>query len=184
MRYPLSIFHYFALILSVLLTGVVSAQPPRKPMASQFRALVLRSPFTIRQASSALAPTSPLANDWMLGSIRPCGEGNWSVTLINKKNRKQRIRLLPGFEADGFELLDVKQDLSESTNSEVQVRKGSQTAWISYDEKLIKVKASTGRKAVTSKPVIRGVVPQRRIAAPASGQSSGSRARRVTLPKK
>ena len=50
----------------------------------------------------------------MLGSIRPnAGDGKgWSVTLINKKDRKQRVRFLPGFSADGFQLLEVSQDTS------------------------------------------------------------------------
>ena len=79
--------------------------------------------------------SSPLEKDWMLGSIRPNTDGKgWSVTLINKKDRKQRVRFLPGFSADGFQLLEVNQDISNPKASKVQVRQGTQTAWISYDE--------------------------------------------------
>lgn len=159
--------------------GSSSAEPPRKPDFSQFRTLVQRSPFTIRPASRAFAPTSSLEQEWMLGSIRPDGD-SWRVTLINKKDREQRIRLIPGFPTEGFELLNVKQDLTEPMESEVEIRKGGQTGRIRYDQKLIQVKSSSGKKPSPMKPVSL----DKRIAVPTSAQNSTSRSRRVIMPKK
>ena len=149
------------LFCTTLLIGLISvnalwAAPPRKPTAAQFNALVARSPFTIRAASDRSQPLSPLEKDWMLGSIRPnvTGEG-WSVTLIHKdKNkRKQRIRFVPGFSVSEFELLEVKQDTAEPMQSKVRVRKGTQEAWIGYDENLIKVRPQSPQKQVSNKIV-------------------------------
>ena len=167
------------LCVSVWVAGSASAAPPRKPMASQFSKLITSSPFTIQPSSNGSVVSSPLERDWMLGSIRPSGDG-WSVTLINKKNRKQRIRLLPGFDADGFKLLDVSQDLKNSKNSRVQVSKGGTEAWITYDEKLIKVRASGTTKTLSSKRV----TPNKRGVAPIPPKPSASRTRRVVVPKK
>ena len=107
----------------------------------------------------------------MLGSIRPdvTGEG-WSVTLINKKNRKQRIRFLPGFSASGYELLDVKQDTADPMQSKVMVRKGTQEAWIGYDENLIKVRPQSPQKQISNKPV--KPVPTRAAVTPVSSSKA------------
>ncbi|MEJ6572200.1 MAG: hypothetical protein QNL01_08505 [Akkermansiaceae bacterium] len=141
----------FALVGSILFAGIVIAKPPKKPNVGQFTKLISYSPFTIKPTPPPRGENiSPLERDWMLGSIRPSGNG-WSVTLINKKDRKDRIRLIPGFSAGDFQLLEVKQDSHSQENSKVRVRKGSQTAWISYDEKLIKVRPSLASKASTKK---------------------------------
>ena len=179
MRQLSSIIYHTILCVSVWIAGSASAAPPKKPMASQFSRLVSNSPFTIQPSSSGSFQSSPLERDWMLGSIRPSGDG-WSVTLINKKNRKQRIRLLPGFDADGFKLLDVSQDLKNSENSRVQISKGGKEAWITYDEKLIKVRPSTTAKAAPSKRAI----PSKRGVTPIPLKPSASRTRRVIVPKK
>ena len=166
------------LCVSVWIAGSASAAPPKKPMAAQFSKLITSSPFTIQPASAGSFVSSPLERDWMLGSIRPSGDG-WSVTLINKKNRKQRIRLLPGFSADGFEILDVSQDINDPENSRVHIGKGSQKAWIGYDAKLIKARPAKTTNRSSPIPANLG----KRVATPTPGQASGSRQRRVVVPR-
>lgn len=130
------------------------AVPPRKPAASQFNILVAKSPFTIRATSEGTRSLSPLEKEWGLGSIRPnTGGTGWSVTLINKKDRKKRLRFVPGFSPEGYELLEVKQDTKSPKASEVKVSDGSQTAWISYDENLIKLRKTTQSKQLSSRPI-------------------------------
>ena len=180
MRYTFSIVYHIALSVSVGIVGGTSAAPPRKPNASQFNVLVTRSPFTIRSAATGLTSSSPLEREWMLGSIRPSGD-DWSVTLINKKNRKQRVRLLPDFPADGFELLDVMQDITSPGNSRVQIRRGSQTAWITKDDKLLKILNANTK---TNKTSIKAATSSKRVTPPTVRQTSGSRTRRVVLPQK
>ena len=137
------------LYVTGVLCGCVSlatAVPPKQPNVGQFSKLINESPFTVKPQPMKTKPKeTPLERDWMLGSIRP-SESGYAVTLINKKDRKDRIRFLPGLKAGDFELLDVKQDVKNSSNSRVQVRKGGQTAWLSYDEKLIKVRTTAVAK--------------------------------------
>ncbi len=152
MRNTLSILCLMTVLMGLMFVDVSFATPPRKPSASQFSVLVSRSPFTIRASSSVSRVTSPLEKDWMLGSIRPNTDGKgWAVTLINKKDRKNRVRFLPGFSADGFELLEVDQNMADPKASKVRVRQGSQTAWISYDENLIKVRSSASGQTKSSR---------------------------------
>lgn len=141
-----------SLVLAIVASSFVpaSAQVPRKPNPSQFSSLVTRSPFTIKPDPVRPDVVSPLERDWMLGSIVPDGDG-YAVTLINKKDRKDRIRFLKGFSAGEYKLLEVKQDSKSYKLSRVLISKGSQKGWISYDEKLIKVKPSVATKSKTSK---------------------------------
>lgn len=171
MRRAPTILFRTTLLVGIISANVLSAAPPRKPNVSQFNVLVARSPFTIKATSDGSQPMSPLEKDWMLGSIRPdvTGEG-WSVTLINKKNRKQRIRFLPGFPASGYELLDVKQDTADPMQSKVMVRKGTQEAWIGYDENLIKVRPQSPQKQISNKPV--KPVPTRAVVTPVSNSKA------------
>jgi len=162
------------LIVSLCLTGTASAKPPQKPSYSQFMPLIKYSPFTIKPTRPGSTQESPLEKDWTLASISPSVNG-YSVTLMNKKNRKDRIRFLPGFSAGEFQLLDVKQDSRSSKNSKVRIRKGSQTAWITYDEKLIKARSSVASK----KPVSNSKTSKRRSGPPIPGKPGVSRVRRV-----
>ena len=163
-----------ALLLFIALAGMVTAKPPQKPNIRQFADLIARSPFTIKPAPDRPDPVTPLERDWMLGSIRPSGNG-WSVTLINKKNRKDRIRIIPGFSSGEFQLLEVKQDPRSYKNSKVKVRKGSLTAWIGYDEKLVKVKPPVAAKSPQRKPA----ASSRRSGPPIPGRNSNKPTSRV-----
>ncbi len=142
---PLSV-----LLATVCLAHVASAKPPEKPNIAQFSGLIIRSPFTIKPTPDVVKADSPLERDWMLGSIRPSGSG-YSVTLIHKKNRKERIRFIPGFSSGEYQLLEVKQDSQSNENSQVLIRKGGQEAWITYDETLIKVRPSGAARTPAKK---------------------------------
>ena len=138
-------------LLSLGVASVASAAPPRKPTVGQFNKLIRESPFTIKpKPPEPGGSVTPLERDWMLGSIRPDGSA-YAVTLINKKNRKERIRFEPGFSPADFKLLEVKQDPRDSSRSRVRVRKGNQTAWLTYDEKLIKVRRAAPARKISSK---------------------------------
>jgi len=132
-------------------TGVVSAKPPRQPRVSQYSRLWTASPFTIKPTAPVTTVASPLERDWSLGSIVPVNNG-YAVTLINKKDRKDRVRFLPGFSAGEFKLLEVKQNINSRKESRVLISKGSQKGWITYDEKVVALRvAATSRKKVSSK---------------------------------
>jgi hypothetical protein len=111
----------------------------------QYSRLWTNSPFTIKPTAATPSVATPLERDWSLGSIRPSGNG-YSVTLINKKNRKERIRFIPGFSTGEFKLLEVKQNTQSAELSKVLVSKGGQKGWITYDEKVIKLRVSGASK--------------------------------------
>lgn len=173
----------FSLLTLVMTSVVVSAKPPKKPYASRYSRLWTHSPFTIKPVKEPVKVASPLERDWALGSIRP-GVNGYSVTLINKKDRKDRIRFLPGVPAGDFQLLEVQQDGKSYKNSRVRVRKGGQTAWLTYDEQLLKVRRTaktTPRKTSTQRtssgrPPIPGRATSSRTS---SGSSNSPRVRRV-----
>jgi hypothetical protein len=143
----------YTLILIVSLSVITwgAATPPRQPNLGQFTRLWKNSPFTIKPTVEAGVVASPLERDWTLASISP-SENGYSVTLMNKKNRKERIRFIPGFSSGDFKLHEVKQDNNSPKLSKVLVsRSGGTTAWIGYDEKLIKVRQSAASKATPKK---------------------------------
>lgn len=166
------------LLVSLSLAGLVMAKPPRKPSVGQFSALITRSPFTIKPTKEPTKTLSPLERDWMLGSIRPSGNG-WSVTLINKKDRKDRIRLIPGFSSGDFQIVEVNQDPRDFENSRVKIRKGSQTGWITYDEKLVKVRPSAASRTSSKKTSNKGKSSPPIPGRSSSSKSSSSRVRHV-----
>lgn len=143
----------FSLILILTLSSMVwgLATPPSQPNLNQFTRLWTNSPFTIKPTVEAPIEVSPLERDWMLASISPSQNG-YSVTLMNKKNRKERIRFIPGYSSGDFTLHEVKQDLNSPKDSKVYVSKsGGTKAWIGYDDKLIKVRQSTASKTPSKK---------------------------------
>lgn len=119
------------------LVGEAVAGPPKKPNVRHYARLWQPSPFTVKPKVKPPETITPLERDWMLANIRP-GVDGYSVTLVNKKDRKQKVRFLPGLDSGEFKLLQVKQDTSSYKKSRVQIKKGNQTAWIGYDEKLLK----------------------------------------------
>lgn len=146
-----SLFHYLVLSALVISATTALARPPKKPRYSDYSKLVTNSPFTIKQVTiRGPVQVSPLERDWMLGGISPSGDG-YSVTLINKKNRKDRVRFIPGFSSGAFKLLEVKQSSKSYKDSRVLVSKDGQKGWIGYDEKLIKVRASSVAKKPSRK---------------------------------
>ncbi|BDS05683.1 hypothetical protein NT6N_07230 [Oceaniferula spumae] len=179
MSFHSSIIKAATAIVLLATIGTASADPPTKPRLMQYSNLWTNSPFTIKPVVEPTTVESPLERDWMLGSIRPSGKG-YSVTLISKKDRKERVRFLPGFTTGDWQLIQVQQDVKDNEKSRVQIRKGSQTAWISYDEKLIKIRPTAAAKPtgktnpqVSSKSGARPPIPGR------SSSSSSSNTPRV-----
>lgn len=168
----------FTLILLSSLSAMTwgAATPPKKPSLGQFSRLWTNSPFTIKPTKVSPVMASPLERDWTLASISPSDKG-YSVTLMNKKNRKERIRFVPGFASGEFKLHEVKQDNRSSKYSKVLVSKsGGAKAWIGYDEKLVKVRQSAASRVVQKKTSSSN--PQRR-SPPIPGKSSSKPTPRV-----
>lgn len=176
MRISTSALYLTGLMFVLVSAGEAFAAPPKKPKLGQYTRLWTNSPFTIKPEVKKAGKESPLERDWMLGSIRRSGAG-YSVTLINKKDRKDRVRFLPGVAANGFELLEVKQNAKDTKSSQVKIRKGTQEAWITYDAELVKVRTSSKAKTTSKTSSRTGAARP-----PIPGQtrsSGGSRVRSV-----
>ena len=179
MQFP----NFITLTLLIVTSAWSYAGVPQQPRSHQYSRLSSSSPFTIKPTVERGVTASPLEREWMLGSIRPSGNG-YSVTLINKKDRKDRIRFIPGFSSGDFKLLEVKQDSKSSKQSRVLVSKGGQKGWIGYDEKLIKVRPSAASKGSTKKTTS-SKTSSHRGSPPIPGKSSSKTAPRVRhVPRK
>ena len=137
------------IVISMLALAQTSAAPPRKPNIGLFKKMIDHSPFTIKPIIADAVKDSPLARDWTLASISPSEEG-FSVTLMNKKDRTNRVRFIPGFSAGDFKLLEVNQDFESRKNSKVHVQKGSQKAWIGYDDLILSPKKPVKKPTTTA----------------------------------
>lgn len=151
----MQLFPITCLLILAVTTGWASASPPRQPRAQQYARLWTASPFTIKPTAIAKASVSPLERDWSLGSIVPLQNG-YAVTLINKKDRKDRIRFIPGFSTGEFKLIEVKQNTVSRKESRVLVSKGTQKGWITYDEKVVSLRVSGAAKTSAKKTAIKG----------------------------
>jgi len=141
---------FFLVAAYSVMAAWVSAKPPEKPRLMQYSRLWTNSPFTIKPARAVPTVVSPLEREWSLGSIRPSPNG-YSVTLINKKNRKERVRFIPGYSSGAFKLLEVKQNVQSPKQSKVLVSKGGQKGWITYDEKIVALRAPSSSKGSVKK---------------------------------
>ncbi len=166
------------MLVCLLLSAVaLQARPPVQPKSHQFNRLIQFSPFTIKPAKEAPVTVSPLEREWSLGSIRPSGD-TYAVTLINKKDRKNRVRFLPGFSSGEYRLLEVRQDVKSPKMSKVLVQRGTQKGWVVYDAKVVAVRTSSAAKKPSPKKPTSST--SRRSSPPIPGKSSsGTSAPRV-----
>ena len=159
----------YILCVPAIMAGLCHAKPPERLNIGQFNNLIQSSPFTVKPVRKQAEEETPLARDWTLAGISPNDDG-FSVTIMNKNNRQQRIRFIPGFDTGDFKLLAVEQDTASRNDSRVHIQKGSQKAWIGYDEEVVKTRTVARSRAgvnnggstanITSgRPVRRGLPP-------------------------
>ncbi len=171
-----SAYYFIALsTATVLMQSATMAAPPRKPSLGAFKRMIDHSPFTVKPDKTVATQLSPLERDWALASVTPHGDG-FFVTLMNKKDRTNRIRFLKGFSAGEYELLEVQQDFSDRMNTKVKIRKGIQTAWISYDNKLLQTKPKPKLSSVRTSPTPKNSAPP--------GVTSSSSGSNVVVPRR
>ena len=109
--------------------------------------------------------------DWSLVGVRKYRDEQF-VTVVNLKDRKQRIEI-PGPEAAelGFSLLEVEVARS-FLNTKVKVQKGRESGWLGYNPKLLIA------KKVPVKPISKKTPPQTQVP-----PTPGKRVRYVPSPK-
>jgi hypothetical protein len=133
------------LLLSLALAATVGAEAPKTVPVGSYSTLWTNSPFT----SEPQIPRGPKEPD-PLETYALCGvspvSGGYRVTLLNRLNPEERI-ILPG--NPSFRILGVRYDAANPLATTVSLSMDSKIGTISFDEKLLALKAS----AATPKPV-------------------------------
>lgn len=122
------------LILSMLGAHCASAAPPPKPNMSNYRDLLINSPFgqkkpEVVETPQVVAPTTT----YILAGVSATAEG-WLVGIKDKKNPNERITLRSdGEPVNGISIVEVKQDRRNYRNTEVIIKQGVTKFSISFD---------------------------------------------------
>lgn len=138
------------------LTLSAMADPGRKQPLGRYAKLWSTSAFTVKPIIEATEDAPSLLDDYSLAGVSAL-EGGYSVVLINKKKREERIHLLPGLaNVQGFRVISVRQDPIEYKNTTVTIGyAGNKTGQIGYDEKFLALKArpmAAKKKPVAKRP--------------------------------
>lgn len=164
---------------------------PKKSPVGRYANLWGNSPFTEKPPPPD--PEDPVSelDDYTLAGVSPV-KGGFSVILINKKKRDERVHLMPGMSNEhGFKVDSVRQDPISPMNTKVKILMADgKSDWVGKEEKFLALKASpvtkpaAGKKPpTTNKPTGAQQVPGLNPAAKPTAQKA-PRVRRVPTPPK
>lgn len=156
--------------LLVALSFSLGAEPPRKHPLTKYRQLWDQSLVTVKplpdEPDSTPAPT-PL-DDFVLGGWTKTDSG-YVVSLINTKDRKNRVTIAPGMPVptgfEGVQVRDVRRNPSNYTKTEVLVAVGGQERWIGYDDKFLTLQRPATPAAAKPNNAQRNAPANNRVAA-------------------
>ncbi|MGJ8695151.1 MAG: hypothetical protein ACSHYF_02455 [Verrucomicrobiaceae bacterium] len=136
------------LVLSLALP-LAAVEPPQTHLASRYNHLWQNSPLT-----DPPLPVDPInepndLEDWVLVGLEKYTDGQF-VTLVNKKNTSERIRI-PGRKSEGFAVLEVKQSEGSFLDTEVHIQKGPHRGWVKFDTKYLVLRKAPPPQAQTKK---------------------------------
>ena len=135
------------LILVPALIGVAAADLPRKAPLTKYSGLWLNSPFTSKPVVEPAGPVSDPLEDYALAGVSPI-PGGYQVTLLNRKDPKQRITVQTGKPSEGFEIVSVNRKPGEPLGTEVRISNGTVTGNVGFDESLLTLEAPPPPKPV------------------------------------
>lgn len=127
-------------LIPFLLLGVTawsSAEVPKKRPKSAYAGLWTNSPFTSKPPPAAAAQMANPLDDYALSGVAPI-PGGYRVTLLNKKNPEQRI-VIP--DDSNFRVIAVNYQTGSPLGTTVRVATGGKEGVVSFDEKLLTLKA-------------------------------------------
>jgi hypothetical protein len=139
------------IFLILALTGLASADLPKKAPLSRYAGLWTNSPFTSKPPPPELGPESNPLDDYALIGVSPIGGTGYRVTLINKKKTDERITVDSGSTKTDFKILEVVRKSGDPLGTVVRMSSGSLTGTVSFDEKLLTLVAAPAAK--TAPPV-------------------------------
>ena len=126
------------LFLSTIFAANAVAEVPRAVPVTRYAGLWTDSPFTTKPPPAEAAPEANPLEDYALGGISPIS-GGYRVTLLNRKNPEERI-VLP--DNPDFKVLSVQYATGNPLGTTVRLSTGSKTGTVSFDEKLLALKAA------------------------------------------
>ncbi|MDB4725545.1 hypothetical protein OAF44_03385 [Akkermansiaceae bacterium] len=144
------------LISFLILLQAGAQEPPQTFIVSRYNTLWQNSPFT----DPPPPPEQEVKNDledWVLVGLRKGTDGT-HITLVNKKDTKQRVQVPGGRSelAKEFRILEVNPDPSGSVSkTEVIVQKGEHRGPVTFDSKYLTIRkapAPKGKAPVQKKP--------------------------------
>lgn len=156
-----------------------SGAVPKKRLYQEYEVLWQSSLFTTPSVEAAALAPPPLnpVEDYTLAGLSKV-EGGWFVILMNKKDRTQRVRLVPNASSDsGFQVTDVENPSSRQVR--VQITSGTDTGWVSYDPAFLTLRAAG--PATPPQPGVQVIANPNREDSPEL-KNGGSRVHRVPMP--
>lgn len=127
------------LLLSLALAATVVAEVPKTVPTGSYSTLWTDSPFT-SESRAFPPPKEPNPFEtYALCGVSPVS-GGYRVTLLNRLNPEERI-ILPG--NPNFRILGVRYDAANPLATTVSLSMDSKIGTISFDEKLLALKATT-----------------------------------------
>ncbi|MBK1827393.1 hypothetical protein [Haloferula rosea] len=165
------------LLLITAMVGTATGEPPKQLMLGRYKPLWEDSPFTSKPIVTGPAPVANPLEDYSLGGITKLADGYFAI-LFNKKDPKIKEVVSPG---SSSEFSIVKVDWAENwKETVVTLRKGSTTGTVTFEDKLITIKAPVAQKKAPTNAAARPPIPTK----PSSGSTRTPRPRVVTPPKR
>ena len=182
------------ILVSVMGSVSLSAEPPKKTQLSKYRKLWEQSLVTEKPIVEVPEEEEEISelDDYSLGGYSRTSQG-YFVSLINTKDPKLRLTIgagVPGSQA--YEVLEIKSDPLNFTKAEVLVKLGNKQKWIGYDEKNLTIRQPaaakpTPKNPASKQPAARNNNNQATPTPPAAGSTNNRRqprVRRVPVPPK
>ncbi len=153
------------LMLATALSAVATADLPRKAPLTKYSTLWTDSPFTSKPPPpEQVAAANPL-EDYALAGVSPIPDG-YRVTLLNRKDPKERIVVETHKPSEGFKILGINRKSGDPLGTVVRMASGNVTGTVSFDESLLTLEAPPQPKPQVQPQLPPGVQPQPGQAAP------------------
>ncbi len=132
----------------ILATSLAHAAPPSPVSPGRYSTLWKDSPFTTKPIIEGPIDVNPF-EDYALGGVTPVDGGDYLVTLFNKKKPEERIRI-PG-NTLGLKVKEVHPG-SKPLSTTVMITNGVKSGLVSFDDKLLAIKAPVAAKQQPGQP--------------------------------
>ena len=143
----------FLFISLILVLQATAQEPPKTFIVSRYNHLWQNSPMTDPPPPPEKEEKNDL-EDWVLVGLAKYKDGP-QITLVNKKDTKQRIRI-PGGRSEiarEFRILEVKADPSGSASkTEVVLQKGPHRGTVTFDKKYLTIRKAPTKTAKAKTP--------------------------------